>query len=120
MIDSEHKEKTSTGGGGAGGDASCLRSVDAAGPCMVFLYSLLLYHCVYVVCMDREGWSLRDVILDSVAARKGALALYIAGEVSWYRLLCKRRSTAVVKKVCSSNLAGFISVKTCSELRKHF
>jgi len=42
MIDSEHKEKTSTGGGGGGGDASCLRSVYAAGPCMVFLFSLLL------------------------------------------------------------------------------
>ena len=124
MIDSKHKEKTSIGGGGgggAGGDASCLRSVDAAGPSMVLLFSLLLYHRVYVVRMDREGWSLRNVVLGSVAERTSALALDIAAEVSSYRLLCKRRSIVVVNSSVVATSQGSLSLEHYGlELRKHF
>ena len=51
------------------------------------------------------------MVLDSVAARKGALALDIAAEVSSYCLLCKRRSTAVVKKSVVATSQGSLSLK---------
>ena len=68
------QEKTSiVGGGGAGGDASW--------PSMVFLFFLSLDNCGYVVCMDREDWSLNNVVLGSVATRMSASALNIATAV---------------------------------------
>ena len=70
----------------------------------MFMVSLLLYNCVHVVCMDWEGWSLKNVVLSSATARMSVLVLVMAVEILLYYLLYERTSIALVT-ICGSTPA---------------